>query len=145
MQRFLLIALSLLVPLGYVAPAHADCFDAAAQYHQVNPWILRAIAWTESHNQPFALHRNENGTTDYGLMQINSAHLDELKGYGVSSDVLMQGCPNVYVAAWHLKRQMLKYGNTWEAVGAYHSKTPVLRDHYSAQIIEVLQSWKVAR
>ncbi|MEA3124535.1 MAG: hypothetical protein QOD67_1554, partial [Caballeronia sp.] len=31
------------------APAHADCFDEAAKYQKVNPLILRAIAWQESH------------------------------------------------------------------------------------------------
>ena len=145
MQRIASIAVLVLVSFAGTPSAWADCFDAAARYHQVNPWVLRAIAWSESHNQPWALHRNENGSIDYGLMQINSAHLDELKSYGVSSATLMQGCPNVYVAAWHLKRQMLKYGNSWEAVGAYHSETPALRNRYAAQIIATLREWKVLR
>lgn len=145
MPRCRVIALSAVLCFGVAPVARADCFDAAAQYHQVNPWILRAIAWAESHNQPSAVHRNENGSVDYGLMQINSVHLDELKPFGVSTGTLMQGCPNVYVAAWHLKRQMQKYGNTWLAVGAYHSETPALRDRYAAQILVVLRDWKVVR
>ena len=55
--------------------ARADCFDEAAKYQKVNPLILRAIAWQESHNRPDALHKNANGSTDYGVMQINSIHL----------------------------------------------------------------------
>ncbi len=122
--------------------AHADCFDAAARYQQVNPWILRAIAWTESHNQPLALHRNADGSIDYGIMQINSQHLAVLAQYGVTTKTLLDGCPNVYVAAWYLRHEMDKYGNTWAAVGSYHSETPTLRDQYAHQIMAVLHSWK---
>jgi soluble lytic murein transglycosylase-like protein len=124
-------------------PAHADCFDEAARYQKVNPLILRAIAWQESHNRPDALHKNANGSTDYGVMQINSVHLPILATYGISSNTLMQPCKNVYIAAWHLRRQMNKYGNTWQAIGAYHSETPALRDEYAQQIAAILRKWKL--
>lgn len=125
------------------APAHADCFDEAAKYQKVNPLILRAIAWQESHNQPDAMNKNANGSTDYGLMQINSIHLGALAQYGISTTTLMQPCKSVYIAAWHLRQKMNKYGNTWQAVGAYHSETPVYRDQYSKQIIAILAKWKL--
>nr|WP_156789204.1 MULTISPECIES: lytic transglycosylase domain-containing protein [unclassified Burkholderia] len=125
------------------APAYADCYDSAARYHQVNPLILRAIAWQESHNRPDALNKNTNGTTDYGIMQINSVHLPVLSRYGITKDTLMEPCKNVYIAAWHLRRMMNKYGNTWQAVGAYHSETPSLRDKYAKQIFDILTQWKL--
>jgi len=125
------------------APAHADCFDEAAKYQKVNPLILRAIAWQESHNQPDAMNKNANGSIDYGLMQINSVHLTQLAQYGISTTTLMQPCKSVYIAAWHLRQKMNKYGNTWQAVGAYHSETPTLRDQYSRQIIAILGKWKL--
>jgi soluble lytic murein transglycosylase-like protein len=125
------------------ASAHADCFDEAAKYQKVNPLILRAIAWQESHNKPDAINKNANGSTDYGLMQINSIHLNTLAQYGINSGTLMQPCKSVYVAAWHLRQKMNKYGNSWQAVGAYHSETPALRDKYSAQIVEILRRWKM--
>jgi soluble lytic murein transglycosylase-like protein len=123
--------------------ARADCFDEAARYQKVNPLILRAIAWQESHNTPDALHKNDNGSTDYGLMQINSVHLPTLAQYGISTETLMQPCKNVYIAAWHLRQKMNKYGNTWQAVGAYHSETPTLRDRYASQIVDILRRWKL--
>ncbi|WP_413187720.1 lytic transglycosylase domain-containing protein [Paraburkholderia sacchari] len=125
------------------APARADCFDEAARYQKVNPLILRAIAWQESHNTPDALNRNTNGSVDYGVMQINSIHLPALARYGISSSTLMQPCKNVYIAAWHLRQKMNKYGNTWAAVGAYHSETPALRDRYAQQIAAILRKWKL--
>jgi soluble lytic murein transglycosylase-like protein len=129
--------------LALAASAHADCFDEAAQYQKVNPLILRAIAWQESHNRPSALNRNANGSIDYGLMQINSIHLPTLARYGIGRETLMEPCKNVYIAAWHLRQKMNKYGNTWQAIGAYHSETPSLRDKYARQIADILTGWKL--
>jgi soluble lytic murein transglycosylase-like protein len=125
------------------AHAATDCFSAAAAYQSVNPLILRAIAWQESHDNVSAMHKNRNGSIDYGLMQINSIHLPALAQYGISSNKLMDPCSNVYIAAWHLRRQMDKYGNSWAAVGAYHSETPALRDQYAKQIIGILRRWNI--
>lgn len=125
------------------ANAHADCFDEAARYQKVNPLILRAIAWQESRNRPSALNKNTNGSVDYGLMQINSVHLSTLSRYGIDRDTLMEPCKNVYIAAWHLQQKMNRYGNTWQAVGAYHSETPALRDKYARQIAAILAQWKL--
>ncbi|MCY0389180.1 lytic transglycosylase domain-containing protein [Robbsia sp. Bb-Pol-6] len=126
-------------------PVHAatDCFTAAGSYQGVNPLILRAIAWQESRDAPGALHRNQNGSIDYGLMQINSIHLPALAQYGISSNKLMDPCASVYIAAWHLRQKMNKYGNSWAAVGAYHSETPALRDKYAQQIVAILRRWNV--
>jgi len=129
---------ALAVCVGALAPAHADCFDEAAAYQHVNPAVLRAIAWQESHGRADARHRNPNGSVDYGLMQINSAHLGDLRRWGIDESRLMQPCVGVYVAAWHLRRMMLKYGNTWDAVGAYHSETPALRAAYQASIRRIV-------
>jgi soluble lytic murein transglycosylase-like protein len=138
-------AFAALAATGAAAPARADCFDEAARYQNVNPLILRAIAWQESHNQPDAVHRNANGSVDYGVMQINSVHLPVLSQYGISTATLMQPCKNVYIAAWHLRQKMNKYGNTWAAVGAYHSETPALRDRYAQQIADILRKWNLLR
>ena len=120
--------------------AWADCFDQAAQYQGVNPYVLRAIAWQESRGHPEALHHDLNGTIDYGQMQINSVHLPFLSRYGVTSHALMDACTSVYVGAWHLRRMMDKYGNTWVAVGAYHSETPMYRDSYARSVKRILES-----
>lgn len=133
--RRVLIAAALLC----AAPlARADCFEEAAGYQHVNPWVLRAIAWQESRGRADAIHRNNNGTIDYGKMQINSIHLRRLSSYGISRDALMQPCVSVYVAAWRLREMINKYGNTWAAVGAYHSETPAERDKYAHAIHAIL-------
>ncbi len=139
------LAGAMLASLAASQSALADCFDDAATYHHVNADVLRAIAWQESHNRPDARRTNTNGSVDYGLMQINSVHLETLARFGIGTDDLMVPCKSVYIAAWHLQRQMAKYGNTWAAIGAYHSATPALRDAYAAKIATRLAALKDAR
>ncbi len=136
MKKFLLI-ISCLIP----AIAAADCFDDAAAAYQVNPWILRGIAHVESRFNPAAINRNTNGTIDIGMMQTNSIHLPRLAKYGITRQDIMQPCTSVHVAAWMLREKMNKHGNTWNAVGAYHSETPFYRDRYAAKVRAIIRKW----
>ena len=133
--------------LGGYGTAHADedCFARAGAYQGVNPLVLRAIAWYESKGDPNAVHRNADGSIDVGQSQINSVHFAELRRYGVPPGALKDACVNTYVAAWMLKQKMIRYGNTWHAIGAYHSETPSLRDQYARSIHRVLVSWGVSK
>lgn len=123
--------------------AHADCIDQAAAHHGVNPLVLRAIGWQESRLRPEALGRNTNGTLDIGAFQINSLHLPKLARYGVSPQALTDGCVSAYVGAWHYRQQTQEFGNTWYAVGAYHSRTPARAAWYANQIAQQLMRWQV--
>ncbi|MFP3637922.1 lytic transglycosylase domain-containing protein [Paraburkholderia sp. SIMBA_054] len=125
---------SLLVLLFASWSAYADCFDDAAAFHNVNPTILRAISIVESGNKPYAVNRNSNGSVDYGQMQINSIHLPELARYHMSQEDLFDGCKSIYTGAWILRKGIDKYGNTWAAIGSYHSSTPYYRDQYAAKV-----------
>lgn len=117
------------------------CIDRAAAYHQVSAVLLRAIAWHEGGFKTHWVSKNTNGSRDIGALQINSIHLKELAQYGVHEADLLDGCVSAYVGAWHLKRQIDKYGLTWQAVGAYHSATPEHNAKYANIIIGVLASW----
>lgn len=137
------LALALLaITCTLPAPAIADCFDDAGQYHNVNPWILRAIAAQESRFNPTANHPvNSDGTRDHGMSGINDVHLPELARYGISAADLRDGCKSVFVSGWHLRKMTDKFGNTWEAVGAYNSKTPSKRDIYKEKIRRIIDFW----
>lgn len=124
------------------APIVVPCVEEAAAFHGVNPMLLRAIIFHESRGNPSIVLRNTNGSVDVGLGGLNSIHFPELARYGIAPAQLLDGCVNTYVAAWHLAKQVRAYGNTWFAVGTYHSKTPVHRDRYANQIYAVLQRWK---
>lgn len=124
-------------------PEALACVSPAADYHGVNPWILRAILKVESDFNPRALNRNANGTMDVGMAQINSIHFDELARWGIAPANLMDGCVASYVAAWHLARQIRAHGNSWFAVASYHSTTPCQNSRYAGLLWNVLAGWGV--
>lgn len=123
-----LVCLSL---LAFAGTAHADCFDEAGKRHAVPADLLRAIACVESGNDPHAINYNRNGTTDYGLMQINAIWLPRLADYGIEQKHLWDMCTNVHVGAWVMAQKIAAFGFTWRAIGAYNAgleETP-LREH----------------
>lgn len=133
--RYWLLVGSLVLSQG----AHArDCVQAAASYHGVNEAVLRAIAWHESKLNAWAIGRNSNGTLDLGRMQINTIHLSELSKYGIAPEHLLDPCVSDFVGAWLYAKKVKRHGNTWTAVGAYHSETPHLRDAYARKIHDIL-------
>ncbi len=119
------------------------CVVAAAKRHSVNPWVLKAILKVESNFNPGAINRNPNGTKDIGMAQINTIHLRELSKHGISGADLLDPCVSTYVAAWHLAKQYRQYGNTWFAVGAYHSVTRCYNERYVGLVWNALVEWKV--
>lgn len=155
--------LFLLVALGLAAPARAaassptgaaagipsklteaaPCVGPAADYHGVNPWVLKAILKVESNFNPRAANRNANGTVDVGMAQINSMHFARLSKYGITPAHLMDGCVSTYVAAWHLASKIREHGNTWFGIAAYHSTTPCQNERYRGLIWNTLVDWKV--
>lgn len=97
------------------------CWDQAAAYHNVDPWLLYAIAYTEStHNPKLISKPNRNGTYDIGLMQVNSVHLPRLREYGIDKSTLLDGCASTYIGAWILSEKIKRYGYTWKAIAAYN-------------------------
>lgn len=106
-----------------IKPLH-QCIVAAADYHGVNPYLLRAILVVESQLNPKAININKNGTRDIGVAQINSIHLPVLQSHGIKENHLMDACVNTYVGAWLLRKQISRYGMNWFGVAAYHSVTP---------------------
>ena len=111
-----------------------ECINLASQFHQVNPWVLTAILRHESGLRPGAQARNSNGSVDLGIGQINSVHWPHLARYGIQPQDLLNPCVGTFLAAWHLGEQIRRFGNTWFAVGAYHSRTPAHNARYQQQI-----------
>lgn len=106
------------------------CILPAAQYHRVNQYILRAILKVESNLNPNAVGKNDNGTLDVGIGQMNTIHFKELRKHGVTPDDLRDACVGTYVAAWHLSKAIARHGNTWYGIATYHSATPYFNNRY---------------
>lgn len=107
--------------IDIIAMDKNHCWFEAAEYHGVNPWLLMSIAYVESGFNPKAINKNKNGSTDVGMMQINSIWFPVLKKYNINRDMLNNPCYATYVGAWILSKNIDRYGYTWRAIGSYNS------------------------
>ena len=109
--------------------------------YAIDPVILKAIAVVESGQDPNAIRVNKNKTLDYGLMQINSVHLESLEKKGVtgngmsfsSDEKKAASIPSHNIYAHKINR----WGYNWYAIGAYHSETPKFNIIYQQKVIDV--------
>lgn len=90
-------ALALAATLSYPAA----CIQPIEQHFRLPAGIVAAIIRVESGGNPRAINRaNRNGTTDFGMMQINSFHLPRLAAHGIDEQVLLdQPCKNIAIGA----------------------------------------------
>lgn len=103
--------------------AEQNCWNAAGERYQINPYLLYAIAEKESSFDPLAVNARDAKDEDVGLMQINSFWYPHLQQYGISREDLFHTCTSIHVGAWVLAQSIMVFGNTWEAVGAYNVGT----------------------
>lgn len=104
------------------AMAAASCWNEAATTHNVDPTLLKAIAWQESRGNPRAIGPSlSDGNRALGVMQINTIHLPELSQWGITRNDLFEACTNQKVGAWILKRCIDEFGALWRAVGCYYA------------------------
>lgn len=120
-----------------------NCWENAGLAYQVNPWLLYAIAEKESSLNPMAVNdRNKDGTSDYGLMQINDFWIPLIEKYGYKKNDLFDPCTNIHIGAWVLAQSIKVFGNNWRAVGAYNAGTRLnekrefLRQKYASSVFE---------
>lgn len=132
--RLALSAQRMKVALPPLHPLTADCVLDAARVSGMPVAALFAILATEGGKTGEALS-NKNGTWDLGPFQVNTVHLRELAAMGISPDaVLCDGRVNAHAAAWLLHKEYRRTGNLWQAIGAYHSRTPHRRDAYIRRV-----------
>lgn len=130
------------VALPPMRPLTVDCVLDAARISGMPVAALFAILATEGGKTGEALS-NKNGTWDLGPFQVNTVHLRELDAMGISPDaVLRDGRVNAHAAAWLLRKEYRRTGNLWQAIGAYHSRTPHRRDAYIRRVKNNLERLK---
>jgi len=115
-------ALALAATMAYPA-----CVAPIEQHFRLPPGIVPAIIRVESGGNPQATNRaNRNGTTDFGLMQINSIHLPRLVAHGIDEQVLLnQPCINVAIGADVLRQGLASTGGALApALSMYNTGRP---------------------
>jgi soluble lytic murein transglycosylase-like protein len=140
LQLTTLRVLALLCMVSSAQAAKLCTWEGAAERYGVNPQVLYAIAAQESSLNPKAVHLNTDGSQDVGLTQINSKWLPHLSKLGVTEENLTNPCINMHVGAYLLSLKMIRHGNTWRAIGSYHSNTPWRRDQYAQTISRRVQN-----
>ncbi|MCG6865636.1 MAG: transglycosylase SLT domain-containing protein [Thiogranum sp.] len=103
---------------------YADCFERAAEAHELPETLLLAVARGESDFEPAA----RSQANAYGLMQILWPGTAKHLGLNRLSD-LLEPCTNVEAGARYLKELLERYqGNLHRALAAYNygpSRIPV--------------------
>ncbi|MCX8076933.1 MAG: lytic transglycosylase domain-containing protein [Aquificaceae bacterium] len=92
--------------LNSVSFAFYHCFYDAGRRYSVDPVLLISIAKVESNFNPMAINTNQNGSKDYGIMQINSHWIQK---YRIPKEWLYEPCYNIHFGAMVLRRCLDTY------------------------------------
>ena len=97
---------------------YSDTVDRLDYYY-----YLLAVIQRESEFKIRAYHKNSNGSTDLGLMQINSCMWKELKQKGIisSSEDLYDPYTNIVAGLYELNQCVAKYGLSENAYYMYNT------------------------
>lgn len=118
------------------------CSISAAAKYQIPANIVLAVAEKEA-GKPGQWVKNSNDTYDVGVMQFNTSYLSDLKKYGITAqDVAAEGCYAYDLAAWRLRKHILKdKGDLWTRAANYHSKTERYNSIYRADLKAKAATW----
>lgn len=126
-----------IAPKIIASPVTTQCVQEIAKAHDI-PLALIIMIMAQEGGQVGKYSVNNNNTFDYGPMQINTLWLKDAEAQNVSeSDILWNGCLNVYVGSAILKKHLnATNGNIWKAIGNYHSKTPKFHNIYVGLVLD---------
>jgi hypothetical protein len=124
-----------------MAIPYLACMAAVAAFNHLPPRVLPSIQAVEG-GSVGAVHRNPDGSEDLGPMQVNTRWVRPLARYtglgeeAVRLRLIALPCFNI-AAAGAIMRVYLDeaHGDLMQAVGNYHSHTPVLNQEYQAQVL----------
>lgn len=89
--------------------------------------------------------RNTNGSYDHGPYQVNDVNVPAIaKAFSMSPAEARErlrddGCFSAQAAGWLLNGHLTQTGQIWEALGRYHSRTPVHAARYKEGLYEKVQ------
>lgn len=124
-------------------PAHfLACFALVSAFYHLPPHVLPSIQLVEG-GGPALAAANRDGSTDLGVMQINSLWIAPLARYArqpettIRQRLLHDPCFNI-AAAGAIMRIYLndEKGNLMRAIGNYHSHKPARNQQYQSKVLE---------
>ena len=117
----------------YASSEVLNAIIKAGRAYNVRPKELFTLAIIESNLNPNVFRTNANGTTDVGLMQINSVNVNKCLEYNINTIMGNTMCAAKIVAS-------LKAAYPSDYLGVYHSKTNKYKIKYLARVSKVLYS-----
>ena len=125
-----------------MAVPYLACMALVAQIYALPPRVLPSIQAVEG-GGPGVAQRNQDGSEDLGVMQINTLWLPTLSRYSklpisiVREQLLQRSCYNIAAAGLILRTYLDEAGgNLMQAVGNYHSHTPVHHQSYRVKVTQ---------
>ncbi|MDP3301433.1 MAG: lytic transglycosylase domain-containing protein [Sulfuricurvum sp.] len=115
-------------------------FKEAGVHYNIPPLLLENIVNIESGGNPNAIRVNNNGTKDYGLMQINTIHFRQLSAWGICEGNILDPKINIFAGSWLLSEHIKERGFNLQAIGNYHSKTQIHKDRWLKKLIVALKT-----
>jgi len=125
-------------------PTLASCILLAANTYHIPEAVMNGIMHVEGGHVGQEVGPDFNGSYDLGPMQINTGWLPVLEQEWhvdtrtARSWVRDNGCVNVHVAAWILRRKVEDAGSLWGGVAAYHSATPEIGASYAHKVMVMM-------
>jgi hypothetical protein len=132
-----------------MSPYHESCIQQAAmKYYQPSDPVtyaglidlIHALMGVETGCG--RTHRNDNGSIDYGCMQINTSTLHRLAQSGYYFDptyVQYADCQNILLGTWVIESELKTGRDLWISIGNYNSHTPHYNREYQLKVWHQLQ------
>jgi hypothetical protein len=124
------------MPVPYLA-----CMLATAHFYALPPRVLPTIQAVEG-GRPGLVHPNTDGSADLGLMQINTLWLQPIAEVTrqppavVARRLIADPCFSIAAAGAILHAYLAEsHGQLLQAIGDYHSHTPLLNRSYQARVM----------
>ena len=112
-----------------------DIFLKYEKEFGISYFLMKSIALTE--NAGFdndAIMKNDNGTIDIGLMQINSMWKYWLPEENITHQKLKDPDFNIKIAYTIVSKIIEQHGYSWDSIGRYHSGTPKFKERWLNKI-----------
>jgi soluble lytic murein transglycosylase-like protein len=117
-------------------------YASVTAMYNLPPGMLRAICYTESHHNVYAIHVDDGSSNSLGVCQVSYNTAREM-GFTGSEAELMEPATNINYAGLYLRSRLRRnHGNIRLAIAAYNSGSPLFKRDGS--LINELYVHKVA-
>lgn len=121
-----------------------SCIYWEARNNKIDELVLMSVILAEFGDEKTS-SKNEDGTNDYGIMQINDVRREQVIELGFDPELIkIDGCYNIKVGSRLLAEEIKNAnGSLWVAIGRYHyheqGKYPHNHYKYRARVAAKLQ------